>query len=120
MSTREVLARVISDHQLTGRISIGCTACPGLEFMTSVEHAEHVADMIAEQFLVVPQGEVVGLEYAWEHRGPSGVNRWGAADAEVARLAARARRFVLGEGLVQPVFRSTLAWSPLPENGEQP
>lgn len=117
---REALARAISDHQLTGRISIGCTGCPGLEFMTSVEHAEHVADMIAEQFLTVPQGEVVGLEYAIEHRGPSGVNRWAVADAEVARIAARERRFVHGEGLVQPVFRPTLAWSPLPENGEKP
>lgn len=118
--TRDALARVISDHQLTGRISIGCRACPGLEFMHEGEHAAHVADMIGMQFLTVPHSEVVGLEYAWEHRGPARVNRWGATDAEVARTAARERRFVHGEGLVQPVYRPKLAWSPLPEDGEKP
>ncbi|MGW4720843.1 hypothetical protein [Nocardia sp. NPDC004260] len=108
----DALARVISDHQLTGRISIGCTGCPGLEFMHEVDHAEHVADMIAEQFLVVPQSEVVGLEYGYRADPEWDVAPVESAD-EARDLASHTRT---GEALFHPV----LAWSPLPENGEKP
>ncbi|MBF6339699.1 hypothetical protein IU450_27960 [Nocardia abscessus] len=54
--TRQVLARLFSEHERTARISVGCRACLGLEFIHEGEHAEYVADMIAAEFLVAPQG----------------------------------------------------------------
>ncbi|WP_454199538.1 hypothetical protein [Nocardia sp. Marseille-Q1738] len=109
---REALARVISDHQLTGRYCIGCTGCPDLVFETSVDHAEHVADMIGMQFLTVPQGEVVGLEYGWR-----GDPEWSVVPVE---SADEARDFASHSGTGEALFHPVLAWSPLPENGEQP
>ncbi|MFR9773094.1 hypothetical protein [Nocardia sp. SC052] len=109
-ATRDQLARVISGHQLTGRVSIGCTGCPGVEFMHEGEHAEHVADMIVEQFLVVPHSEVVGLEYGWR-ADPE----WGVVPVESAE---EARDFASNTRLGEALFHHVLAWSPLPEDGE--
>ncbi|WP_043737778.1 hypothetical protein [Nocardia asiatica] len=124
---REALARVISDHQLTGRISIGCAGCPGLEFMTSVEHAEHVADMIGMQFLVVPQSDVVGLEYGWryaeEGQPPT---TWKVPEGEdlAVREVRHIRRVQREQGKAQNaelLSRPVLSWSvvPLPEDGDR-
>jgi hypothetical protein len=112
--TREALARVISDHQLTGRISIGCAGCPGLEFMTAVEHAEHVAEMIAMQFLVVPQNEIVGMEFGWR-RSEGGVEI-NAPDLDALRGYIRE---ITGHDRGQYFEHLTLRL-PLPEDGEQP
>ncbi|MEV4127107.1 hypothetical protein [Nocardia sp. NPDC049707] len=56
--TREALVHLLYEHQLTGRVCMGCRACPDLEFMNSVEHAEHVADLIAKEFAVTPHSEI--------------------------------------------------------------
>lgn len=126
--TREALARVISDHQLTGRISIGCAACPGLEFMTAVDHAEHLADMIAEQFLVVARSDIVGTEYGWQCTTVDGLPKAkqkvpGGREAAI-RDVRRVRRNQEAEGLapdVELLSRPVLPWSvtPLSENGEK-
>lgn len=121
---REALARVISDHQLTGRISIGCTGCLGLEFMTSVEHAAHVADMIAMQFLVVPQNEIVGVEYGYRYSDEDLAclteNREDAIEG--ARQTLAWQRDAMNQLSAEVVARPSLPWSviPLPADGEQP
>ncbi|WP_159840180.1 hypothetical protein [Nocardia sp. CY41] len=117
MSTRDQLARVISDHQLTGRISIGCRGCPGLEFMHEGDHAEHVADMITEQFLVVPQSDVIGLEYGYRRGDSAPVLPAWDADGAVRKAVAEVRN---GYRNAAALERTTLSWSviPIPEGGE--
>jgi hypothetical protein len=55
MAEHEALTRLLSAHQPRGRICIGCTGCPDVEFMTSVDHAEHVAELITAEFIVTPK-----------------------------------------------------------------
>jgi hypothetical protein len=114
MSTRDQLARVISDHQLTGRFCLGCTGCPGLEFMHEGEHAAHVADMIGMQFLVVPQNEVVGMEFGW--RRSEGDVEINAPDLDALRGYIRE---ITGHDRGQYFEHLTLRL-PLPEEGERP
>jgi hypothetical protein len=109
----DTLVRLLSDHQPRPfpDSGFGCTGCVG-RFVTRGDHARHVADLIAAEFLVVPRSQV-DVEYGVEFRsivhGPAknaDVARYRAVHVyETAPDAARQREVWAGP------------WKPLDENG---
>ncbi|WP_306365349.1 hypothetical protein [Nocardia sp. CC227C] len=69
-------------------------------------YAAHLAEVIDQFVLVVPRGEVDGVEYGWRARPGDRVHP--RDDRGAALLTAQRRG---GEG----VERAALAWTPLPE-----
>lgn len=69
-------------------------------------YAAHLAEVIDQFLLVVPRGEVDGIEYGYQFRGEDHV-RGGASKRRALSMA----RFPEVQALQRPV----LAWTPLPE-----
>jgi hypothetical protein len=126
-TTKEALASLIYEHERTGRSCIGCRACPDREFMNGLEHAEHVAELIAAELLVVPCSDIVGTEYGWryaeEGQPPT---TWKVPEGEdlAVREVRHIRRVQREQGKAQNaelLSRPVLPWSvtPLPEDGAE-
>jgi hypothetical protein len=126
----DTLVRLLSDHQPRPfpHGGFGCTGCTG-RFVTRGDHARHVADLIAAEFLVVARSDIVGTEYGWQCTTVDGLpkakQRVPGGRESAIRDARRVRRNQEAEGLapdVELLSRPVLPWSvtPLPENGEKP
>ena len=55
---RAALASLLYEHAKTGRSCIGCAGCPNTEFMNGHQHAEHVADLFAREYVLVPRTRI--------------------------------------------------------------
>ena len=109
---REALARLIYDHEKIGRGCISCSERPGAESMSGHQYAEHVAELIAAEFLIVPRKDIEGVEYGWRKYPEHPEIPILAADSlEVARRLADTRGDVWE--------RPALPWTPTPDGGER-
>ncbi len=121
-SAREALTRLLYQHEKTGRSCIGCRACPDLEFMNSHQHAEHVADVIASELLMVPHSDITDTAYGYSFIGTDGERQtWAAnSEADAAHVVDAMRSRGADAHLVSRPILPIPAWTRLPEevNGD--
>ena len=118
MSTRDALARLLDEHAVIRLTAIGkfsCYGCPDRRWADHDGFAEHLADLVAAEFLVVPRSEV-RIEYGVEWRN---IVDSPAKSADVARHRA-VHVWGVGPDAARQREVWTGPWSPLPENGDQP
>lgn len=122
---REALARLIYEHEKVGRGCISCSERPGAESMNGHRYAEHVAELIAAEFLTVPRKDIQGYEYGFRLKE----SKVGERTYSTQRSRQDAIEFAgdlrdeqsrKGQDVnATAVQRTILPWTPIPEGGER-